>query len=71
MTGPEGEHDLVTLPNLKGEGELGVRIERGTLRHIDSPHHRSDALHLGFRDGLDLALDVLDKWNLIRKKRPK
>ncbi|MCP5116910.1 MAG: hypothetical protein GY953_39290 [bacterium] len=63
-----GSADLGAAPRI-GDGDVSVpiRLARRDIEHLDSTLKHQDAVAAGYRDGLELAMDVIDNWAFIRE----
>ncbi|WP_062235883.1 hypothetical protein [Aureimonas sp. N4] len=63
-----GKPDLGTAPNLRGGGDLPIRVRRGDFtKHIASPVHYSDAEILGYSDPWEMLTDISGTWTEMRR----
>jgi hypothetical protein len=66
LRGREGTADIGRA-GLTEDAELGVRIARRDLPHVDTPMRSAEAHDAGYRNGIELTVDVAGNWQEVRK----
>jgi hypothetical protein len=69
LRGPEGTADIGRAGPVE-DAELGVRIARRDLPHVDTPRKSSEAKDAGYENGVELTVDVASKWQEMRSGHP-
>jgi hypothetical protein len=69
LKGPEGTADIGRA-GPTSENELGVRLARRDLPHVDTPLKAKHAIEAGYNNGVDLTVDVAANWHEVRSGHP-
>jgi hypothetical protein len=71
LAAPDGTPDIGRAPRVESDAptaeELPVRLRRSDIRHLDDDRHRRIASGLGYADGVELVLDVVQGWTSLHE----